>query len=283
MRAILIRTAFNPVIYEVLEFGISIYDAQLRLVAEAPGEQDQRRPLRAAGGAHRARQRVPHRASGGHVHAVDWQPRRGTDQQGAGTGMPDRVAACSGGDVPGFMMVGTHPETGEFFAISSNDMVGWGATAGHDGQGPANHPVPDRRTVHAYRGTGAPVRDVLRAAGDPHRLRGPGRHRGGACPRRDTRSRSHGEFLSVIKKTKTRPWAVDGGHEPDASQVIVFPRTDREHQVSTKRVTVTPGDRITLLTAGGGGHGDPALRDPEGSGGTSPMVTSRPPHATATE
>ncbi|MGH9136775.1 MAG: hydantoinase B/oxoprolinase family protein, partial [Acidimicrobiales bacterium] len=26
MRATLIRTAFNPVIYEVLDFGISIYD-----------------------------------------------------------------------------------------------------------------------------------------------------------------------------------------------------------------------------------------------------------------
>ena len=37
MRATLIRTAFNPVIYEVLDFGISIYDGQLRLVAEAPG------------------------------------------------------------------------------------------------------------------------------------------------------------------------------------------------------------------------------------------------------
>ena len=37
MRSTLIRTAFNPVIYEVLDFGISIYDEQARLVAEAPG------------------------------------------------------------------------------------------------------------------------------------------------------------------------------------------------------------------------------------------------------
>ena len=37
MRATLVRTAFNPVIYEVLDFGISIYDARLDLVAEAPG------------------------------------------------------------------------------------------------------------------------------------------------------------------------------------------------------------------------------------------------------
>ena len=37
MRATLIRTAFNPVIYEVLDFGISMYDARMRLIAEAPG------------------------------------------------------------------------------------------------------------------------------------------------------------------------------------------------------------------------------------------------------
>ena len=37
MRATLIRTAFNPVIYDVLDFGISIYDKNLDLIAEAPG------------------------------------------------------------------------------------------------------------------------------------------------------------------------------------------------------------------------------------------------------
>ncbi len=37
MRTTLIRTAFNPVIYEVLDFGISIYDAGMDLIAEAPG------------------------------------------------------------------------------------------------------------------------------------------------------------------------------------------------------------------------------------------------------
>jgi N-methylhydantoinase B len=36
-RRTLVRTAFNPVIYEVLDFGISLYDRRLRLIAEAPG------------------------------------------------------------------------------------------------------------------------------------------------------------------------------------------------------------------------------------------------------
>ena len=37
MRTTLVRTAFNPVIYEVLDFGLSIYDENAELIAEAPG------------------------------------------------------------------------------------------------------------------------------------------------------------------------------------------------------------------------------------------------------
>jgi len=37
MRRTLVRTAFNPVIYEVLDFGISLYDDNLELIADAPG------------------------------------------------------------------------------------------------------------------------------------------------------------------------------------------------------------------------------------------------------
>src|SRR5690606_8487232 len=37
MRATLVRTAFNPVIYEVHDFGISVYDRSLQLVAESTG------------------------------------------------------------------------------------------------------------------------------------------------------------------------------------------------------------------------------------------------------
>ena len=178
-------------------------------------------------------------------------------------GMPDRVACCSGGDVPGFMMVGDHPETGKFFAISNNDLVGWGATAGHDGQGPANH-------ICQTAGHCTPI-EVLEARSGMffERLEirtdsgGAGRYRGGPGLRRDIRFRSAGEFLTVIKKTKTRPWSLDGGHEPEANQVLVFPGTDRERRVSTERIAVRAGDRVSLLTAGGGGHGDPRSRDPD--------------------
>src|SRR5437016_8553019 len=36
MKRALIRTAFSPVIYEVLDFAVAIYDPQIRLLAQAP-------------------------------------------------------------------------------------------------------------------------------------------------------------------------------------------------------------------------------------------------------
>src|SRR5438128_2241551 len=38
-------------------------------------------------------------------------------------GMPERLAASSGGDVPGFMMAGVHSDTGRFFAVSNNETI----------------------------------------------------------------------------------------------------------------------------------------------------------------
>ena len=101
-------------------------------------------------------------------------------------GMPDRVPACSGGDVPGFMMVGTHPDTGELFAISNNDAVGWGATADARRRWAAQPPVPDGGPQHPDRGDGDAQRDALRTARDPRRLR-----RRRALPRRLRRPPRH--------------------------------------------------------------------------------------------
>jgi N-methylhydantoinase B len=176
---------------------------------------------------------------------------------------PARVAACSGGDVPGYMMVGNHPETGELFALSNNDMVGWGATATHDGHGPANHicQTAGRCTpVEVLESKSGMVIERLEIRCDSA---GAGEHRGGPGLRRDIRFRCDGEFLSVVKRTRSAPWALAGGHEPEPIRFVLFPETEHEVAVSTRRTRVRAGDRVSVLTAGGGGHGDPRRRDPE--------------------
>jgi N-methylhydantoinase B len=45
--------------------------------------------------------------------------------------------------------------------------------------------------------------------------------------------------------------------------MIAYPETPRERRVTTRRVTVEPGDRFRVLSAGGGGRGDARERDPD--------------------
>jgi N-methylhydantoinase B len=92
---------------------------------------------------------------------------------------------------------------------------------------------------------------------------GAGRWRGGVGLRRDIRFLGPGELITVAKKTRSRPWALEGGREPEPNTMIAYPDTPREHRLSTRRVPVEAGDRFRVLSAGGGGRGEPHRREPE--------------------
>jgi N-methylhydantoinase B len=180
-----------------------------------------------------------------------------------GQGMPERLAASSGGDMPGYMMVGIHPDTQRLFAISNGDVVGWGATREHDGSDLTIHfseGVARNTPIEVMEARTTMFFERVEAVTDSG---GAGRHRGGVGLRRDMRFVGEGELITVAKKTKVRPWALAGGQEPEPNALVAYPDTDREWHVSTKRVQVQPGDRFRVVTAGGGGHGDPRDRDPQ--------------------
>ncbi|MGC4010485.1 MAG: hydantoinase B/oxoprolinase family protein [Pseudomonas sp.] len=129
-------------------------------------------------------------------------------------GMPERLAASSGGDVPGFMMVGHHPVTGALYAVSNNDSIGWGATASHDGANALSHlsgclirntPV---EVLELKTGMFIESLEINPDSG------GAGEHRGGLGVKRIIHFLTDGEFLTVTKKTKTKPWALAGGMSP---------------------------------------------------------------------
>ena len=172
----------------------------------------------------------------------------------------EHIAASSGADEPGFMAVGTHPETGELYAVSNNEGIGWGATPHHDGANAIQHPA-----MTAVRNTSMEVLEH-RSPIFHGRLElrqdsgGAGRWRGGVGIRREVSFLATGEMLSMKKKTKTRPWALRGGHEPETNAMIVWPDTDRAHRARMERFTMEPGDRFRNLSAGGGGWGDPLDR-----------------------
>jgi N-methylhydantoinase B len=176
-------------------------------------------------------------------------------------GMQERLAASSGGDVPGFMMVG-HDASGHLYAVSNNDAVGWGATARHDGVNATNH-----ISGSLVRNTPIEVMEIRTGMLiESLELRcdsgGAGRFRGGLGETRRIAFRSSGEFLTVTKKTKTRPWGLAGGADTDPISMVLFPGTSKEKRVGTYRAKVVAGDRAVYETAGGAGYGPAAERDP---------------------
>lgn len=180
-----------------------------------------------------------------------------------GQGMPERIAACSGGDIMGFMMIGKEPTTGKIYAVSNNDPVGWGGTAQHDGINATNH-------ISGSLVRNTPIEVLEMRTGmfmEKCELRpdsgGAGRHRGGLGLVRDIRFVTDGEFLSVTKRSKEKPWAMLGGERPDANCVELFPETDKAKRVGTYRTKVKAGDRIRVLSAGGAGYGPVAEREPD--------------------
>lgn len=199
------------------------------------------------------------------------------------SGMPDRIPASSGGDVCSVMLYGEDTDTGEKFVEANNEGVGWGGTAGHDGSNALMHVVQTmvRNVPVEVFETKAPIAfDRLSLRQDSG---GAGKHRGGLGIRRDYRITDEVEALTLIKKTRTDGWALDGG-SPGARNVVVLDELEEdwaervqvfadnsdlyeegEHQkhVGMMRGTFQPGEIVSNRTGGGGGYGNPLDRDPE--------------------
>ncbi|MFY7070146.1 hydantoinase B/oxoprolinase family protein [Nocardiopsis changdeensis] len=178
-------------------------------------------------------------------------------------GVIDSLPASSGGDEPGFMALGNDPRTGRDYVVSNNEGIGWGAARDHDGGTAQQHPSQTtvRNTpVEVLEHKAALFHEKVELIPDSG---GPGRHRGGLGVERVVRYTAPGEVLSMKKKSKTRPWAMHGGHEPEPSHMDLWPGTDREKRVGMYRAPMAAGDRFANRTAGGGGYGDPLERDPE--------------------
>jgi N-methylhydantoinase B len=177
-------------------------------------------------------------------------------------GMPDRIAACSGGDTLGFMMIGTDAHTGGMYAVSNNEPVGWGASATHDGINATNHisgSLVRNTPVEVLEMKTGMVIEAFEIRPDSG---GGGRTRGGMGTERRIRFVEDGEFLSITKRSKEKPWSLLGGERPDANALMINAGTDRERKVGTYRTAVKIGDRVIALAAGGAGFGNPAERAP---------------------
>ena len=178
-------------------------------------------------------------------------------------GMPERVPACSGGDVFTVMGLGEHPETRMPWLEATNEAVGFGAFAGSDGEdaimhlsepGCRNNPVEVLETKAPW---------IIESYHIRQDSGGPGKYRGGMGIRRSYRFLHPATTLTLVKKTKSAPWGMEGGMSAEAGHVVVWPGTDREEKTGAIHYQMAAEDVIQNNSGGGGGWGDPLERDPQ--------------------
>ena len=69
--------------------------------------------------------------------------------------------------------------------------------------------------------------------------------------------------LTLVKKTKTKPWGMAGGAEGENCHVILRPETERAQVTGMVYERMAPGEVLVNCSGGGGGWGSPFKRDPE--------------------
>ncbi|PPF88293.1 5-oxoprolinase [Subtercola sp. Z020] len=178
-------------------------------------------------------------------------------------GMPDRVPASSGGDVSSMMGLGVNPRNGEAWLEATNEAVGFGGHAGGDGEdgimhlsepGCRNNPVEILETK-------SPM--IIESYGYVPDTGGAGRHRGGVGVSRVYRFTNDSTGICLVYKTKSPPWAMEGGREGASAKIVLNPGTDREVTQGGSYNHLVDGDVLANITGGGGGYGDPFEREPE--------------------
>jgi N-methylhydantoinase B len=178
-------------------------------------------------------------------------------------GMPHLVPACSGGDVCSMMGLGVNPRNGESWLEATNEAVGFGAYVDGDGAdgimhlsepGCRNNPVEVLETK-------SPM--FIESYGYRPDTGGAGRNRGGVGVGRSYRFLAPSTGICLVYKTKTKPWAIDGGGAGENNHIVLNPGTEREVVQGGSYNKLEEGDVLVNNTGGGGGYGNPFEREPE--------------------
>ncbi len=196
--------------------------------------------------------------------------------------VPEKVAACSGGDLCDIMLYGQNPETGRQFVEANNEGVGWGATEQRDGPNALMHiteTMVRNIPIEVFENKAPIMFDSLRLREDSG---GPGKLRGGLGIERNYRFTHPCGALSIIQKTETEGWGMEGGQAGAKNVVVLDLDDDWEERLEVYvdlddlydaqdadvkyagmfRGTFHPDEVISNRSGGGGGYGDPFERDP---------------------
>ena len=147
---------------------------------------------------------------------------------------------------------------------SSRTTGGWGATEANDGES-ALIAVTDGDTYNysvELLEAKYPIR-CRRYALNTEDGSGAGRHRGGYGIRKEYEILAdEAMFYGGMARTRTRPWGLDGGGLGAVNHLELVLDGKRRHGERVPATPITRGDRVSIMTGGGGGYGDPRTRPP---------------------
>ena len=177
--------------------------------------------------------------------------------------LPDRIPAAGKGLIVNLGFGGVDPIRDEYFCYMETICGGGGARPGMDGQ--------DATQTNLQNTENAPIEEV--ELGYPIVISryeliedscGPGRFRGGLGVRRDFDFPYAECTCTVLSDGRVfAPWGLDGGGDGRVAHYIVDPDGEKKELPSKCTITMSKGGRLRIETPGGGGFGDPLLRDRE--------------------
>jgi N-methylhydantoinase B len=146
---------------------------------------------------------------------------------------------------------------------ATNEGVGFGGYASGDGENGIMHVTEPgcRNNPVEVLETKAPLH--IESYGLRQDSGGPGEHRGGLGITRVYRFVAPSSAVTLVKKTKTRPWGMVGGREGENCHVILRPSTEQERVTGMIYESMAVGEVLANCSGGGGGWGDPFKRDPK--------------------
>jgi N-methylhydantoinase B len=180
-------------------------------------------------------------------------------------GMPHCIPACSTGDSYALLMSGGSSEKYPYkhFYIFVNDHGGGlGAYDGSDGENAVSHDAISGAQNNPTEVNERMCPVIVERWALVTDSGGAGKFRGGLGIVEDVRVLSRTRATTLFLRRKSPPWGFRGGRAAPAGKIIFFPGTKKERVVSSTTIDMKEGDRLRVISAGGGGWGDPLQRDP---------------------
>ncbi|WP_424929441.1 hydantoinase B/oxoprolinase family protein [Amaricoccus tamworthensis] len=179
--------------------------------------------------------------------------------------VPERLPAGHFSSIAGTFIGGIHPDTGRQYTIIEPQIGGWGAWEGRDGNPcifSGFHGETYNTPAEISESRNGLIVDRMELNTEPG---GEGQFTGGRGLRLEYRIRTDNGFLTAgYTRSRIKPWSLEGGEEGSGNYVEVI-RTDGEVEkyAFVSGLTVNKDDVIRVVTASGGGFGDPRKRDKE--------------------